>query len=77
MQLPSHGYSSNVRLHLIVGEHSLEVEQVGGDSCLLADPFDHPPCSAELVMYVDDWRRSWKVTLPDGIVRDRPETKLA
>lgn len=73
----SNGYSADVRLQLIVNGHIFEVEQVLRDSCLLAAPIDHAPCEAELVMHVDGRRRSWSVALPDGIRRDRRETKLA
>lgn len=77
MPLPTRGYSSNVQLHLIVGQRAFEVEQVLRDWCVLAEPIDHPPCEAEFILQIDDRRRSWKVTLPDGIVKSRPETKLA
>lgn len=63
----SHGYSSDVRLRLIVGERTFEVEQVLCGTCLLAEPVDHPPCEGELVMHVDDRRRVWPVVLRDGI----------
>lgn len=51
------GYSSDVRLRLIVGKRTLEVEQVLRETCLLAEPIDHPPCEGELVMHVDGRRR--------------------
>jgi hypothetical protein len=61
------GYSTDVRLQLIVGERTFEVEQALCGTCLLAEPVDHPPCAGELVMHVDGRRRVWPVTLPDGI----------
>ena len=66
----ANGYSSDVRLQLIVGERTFEVEQVLRDTCLLAEPVDHPPCEGELVMHVDGRRRVWPVVLGDGISRD-------
>lgn len=53
------GYSSNVRLQLIVGERTFEVEQALRGTCLLAEPIDHPPCEGELVMHVDGRPRVW------------------
>lgn len=64
------GYSSDVRLRLIVGERTFEVEQVLCGTCRLAEPIDHPPCEGELVMHVDGRRRVWPVTIPAGISRD-------
>ena len=61
------GYSSDVRLQLIVGERTFEVEQALRGTCLLAEPIDHPPCEGELVMHVDGRRRVWPVTIPAGI----------
>jgi hypothetical protein len=66
----TNGYSSNVRLQLIVNGCTFEVEQVLRETCLLAEPIDHPPCEGELVMHVDGRRRVWPVTIPDGISRD-------
>jgi hypothetical protein len=61
------GYSSNVRLELRINGRTLQVAQVAPDWCILMDAADHPPCEAELVMYVDDARRTWNVKLPGGI----------
>jgi hypothetical protein len=66
----SHGYSSDVRLQLIVNGRTFEVEQVLCETCLLAEPIDHPPCEGELVMHVDGRPRVWPVTIPAGISRD-------
>jgi hypothetical protein len=63
----SSGYSSDVRLQLIVGERAFEVEQALCGTCLLAEPVDYPPCEGELVMHVDGRRRAWPVVLRDGI----------
>ncbi|HUY35655.1 MAG TPA: hypothetical protein VMV69_23125 [Pirellulales bacterium] len=67
MNPPANGYSSNVRLELRLNGNTLQVAQVAPDWCILMDTIDHPPCDAELVMYIDDHRRTWQVKLPDGI----------
>jgi hypothetical protein len=72
----SSGHSSNVRLVLLVGGQTLEVEQVLRDRCLLAEPVDHPPCEGEFVMHVDGRRRAWRVRLPEGISKERREIRL-
>ncbi|HUY35658.1 MAG TPA: hypothetical protein VMV69_23140 [Pirellulales bacterium] len=63
------GYSAEVRLELVIDGRSLDVEQVGPRSCLLAEPIDHPPGEAEVVMHVDGQRRTWRVAIPQGISR--------
>ncbi|HET6883829.1 MAG TPA: hypothetical protein VFI31_26990 [Pirellulales bacterium] len=63
------GYSSDVRLQLIVNGRTFEVEQVLCETCLLAEPIDHPPCEGELVMHVDGRPRVWPVKIPGGISR--------
>lgn len=64
------GYSSDVRLQLIVGERTFEVEQALRGTCILAEPIDHPPCEGELIMHVDGRPRVWPVTIPAGISRN-------
>ena len=61
------GYSSYVRLELRLNGQTLQVAQVAPDWCIVVDAIDYPPCDAELVMYVDDHRRTWQVKLPGGI----------
>ena len=69
MLAPRNGYSARVRLRLVVGSASFEVEQVSPSSCLLAHPIDHPPCDAELIVEVDGRERTRRVALPQGIER--------
>ena len=54
-------------MHLIVGERTLELAQIGPGSVILAETAELPACSAEVVMHVDDFERRWPVYLPDGI----------
>jgi hypothetical protein len=66
------GYSADVRLALIVGEHCFNVGQVGPDDCILRDPIDLPPCEGELVVMIDGSERRWPVILVDGINQESP-----
>jgi hypothetical protein len=61
------GRSTDVRLHLVVGNRTLQLGQIGPGSVILEDPAELPPCEAEVVMYVDSFERRWQVYLPDGI----------
>jgi hypothetical protein len=63
------GHCAEVRLELVIDGRALDVEQVGPRSCLLAQPIDVPPGEADVVMHVDGHRRTWRVTLPQGISR--------
>jgi len=71
------GYSSNVRLELRLNGLTLQVAQVAPDWCILIDTMDHPPCEAELVLYVDHHRRTRQVKLPDGLSRSTKRVRFA
>lgn len=61
------GHSAQVRLHLIVGDRTLELASIGPNGISLRETAELPPCEAEVVMYVDDFEDRWSVYLPDGI----------
>ncbi len=63
----STGYSAEVRLHLVIGDRTLELGQIGPDRIILSEPAEMPPGLAEVVMHVDSFERRWQVYLPDGI----------
>jgi hypothetical protein len=67
---PSTGYSAEVRLHLVVGDDSLELASIGPMEISLREPTELPPGPAEVVMHVDSFERRWQVYLPDGISRN-------
>lgn len=69
---PGVGYSSSVRLQLIVGDDAYELAEIGPGSIYLSTPVSPPPCAAEVVMHVDDFERRWPVTLPDGVSPSSP-----
>ena len=52
---------------LLVNGGCVPVAQMGPDFLLLAEPFDHPPANASVVLRVDETERSWNVHLPHGI----------
>ena len=64
------GYSSTVKLTLIVGDHAIEVAATGPDSCRVRSPRSLPACEAELVTQVDNIIRREKVFLPQGATEE-------
>jgi hypothetical protein len=60
------GYSAQVRLHLVVGETSLELASIGPEQICLRHSVELPPGPTEVVMHVDNFERRWQVYLPDG-----------
>lgn len=62
-----HGYSAEVRLHLVVAGDEFSLSEIGPDGITLRNPMSLSPCEADVVMDVDDHRRVWRVWLPDGI----------
>jgi hypothetical protein len=71
----STGYSAYVRLHLLVGDRSLELGQISPENVILRDMIEIPPGPAEVVMHVDDFERRWQVYLPDGITANSREVR--
>ena len=67
-------YSANVRLHLVMGERTLELAQIGPSDIVLRTPTDLPPGDAEIVMDVDGHQRRWPVRLPQGASVTLPTT---
>ena len=71
----STGYSAYVRLHLLVGDRSLELGQIAPERVFLRESIEVPPGPAEVVMHVDDFERRWQVYLPDGIAANSREVR--
>jgi hypothetical protein len=76
------GYSSQVRLHLVVGGRTLQLAEIAPDSLYLRELISIPPCDADVVMHLDGHERRWSVFLPDGIrldsrlVRTEPRSRV-
>jgi hypothetical protein len=64
--LNGNGYSADVKLHLVVGDRTLELAQIGPNDVVLRTPTDLPPSDAEVVMKIDGQERRWSVRLPEG-----------
>jgi hypothetical protein len=63
------GYSSEVKLFLIVEEKPYSLAQIGPDFVILREPTELPPTDAEVVMFIDVREQSrWPVTLVHGAV---------
>lgn len=54
-------------MQLLLNGNSIRIEQMGPDFLIVKEPFDHPPADANLVLQVDDSKRTWRVWLPHGI----------
>lgn len=61
------GHSSEVRLHLLVGDRQFELASIGPERIRLRAPVELPPCEAEVVMQVDTQEHRWAIILPDGV----------
>ena len=64
------GYSTDVRINLILNGHSIPVAQLGPRFLLVDEPSDHPPGLASIVLRVDQSEERWNVHLPNGISAD-------
>jgi hypothetical protein len=69
------GYSADVRMQLNVNGFILPIGQLGPGFIMLDNPPDHPPSDAEIVMWIDNDERRWKVYLPDGISAAKTRTR--
>jgi hypothetical protein len=76
-KIESRGYSADVRMELRLNGHVLSIGQLGPDSIILRNPTDHPPCEAEIAVWIDGRERRWNVYLPDGISSGSRETRIA
>jgi hypothetical protein len=43
---------------------------------MLGDPADHPPCDAEIAMWVDGYASRWPVRLVDGIAPGQDRARI-
>jgi hypothetical protein len=62
-----HGYSSDVRLNLLVGAKVIALAQIGPGYVILREADDIAPCDAEISIAVDGSDRRISVRLVDGI----------
>jgi hypothetical protein len=70
-------YSARVRMELHVGGSILPISHLGRDYLILAQPVDHPPAQAEIVMSIDDSHSRWSVQLPAGLSTTSWRTQIA
>jgi len=71
------GYSTTVRMHLIVGAQCFAVAQVGPDFMILETPVDLPPTQGELVVRIDGDEKRRSIDLPHGARATDAETRIA
>jgi hypothetical protein len=60
-------HSADVRMELRLNGSVLKISHLGRDYLILAQPIDHPPAQAEIVMSVDGKHSRWMVRLPAGL----------
>jgi hypothetical protein len=75
--LNGRGHSAVVRIELHVNGSVLSIGQLGPDFIMLDDPADHPPCDAEIAMWVDGHASRCPVRLVDGIAPGQDRTRIA
>lgn len=63
-------------MRLLVNGASFRIAQMGPDFLFVKSPCDHPPARATIEMHVDDTRRAWEVTLPQGMKSDDERVAL-
>jgi hypothetical protein len=64
-------------MELHVGGSVLPISHLGRDFLILAQPVDHPPAQAEIVMSIDDSHSRWRVQLPAGLSTTSRRTPIA
>jgi hypothetical protein len=69
-------HSADVRIHLHVNDHVLEIAQLGPDFCILRMPIDLSPSEGEITMSVNGRERRWRVRLLEGINSDQAKTAI-
>jgi hypothetical protein len=68
VQQHAFGYSSEVKLRLVMRGAEYALSQIGPDFVVLRTPTELPAEDAEVVMIVDGQETRWPVTLCDGAV---------
>jgi hypothetical protein len=68
--------SAQVRMELRLDGSVLNISHLGPDYLILAQPVDHPPARAEIVMSVDGKQSRWAVELPAGVSVDTQRTEI-
>ncbi|HET6884358.1 MAG TPA: hypothetical protein VFI31_29670 [Pirellulales bacterium] len=66
IDLSTHGHSADVQLHLLADGRLVPLAKLGPNRCVLREPTELPPGSAEIVVRVDDDEQRWTVFLPHG-----------
>jgi hypothetical protein len=69
-------HSARVRMELRVNGSVLTISHLGPDYLILAQPVNHPPAEAEIIMSVDGSQSRWHVQLPDGVSRASRRTHI-
>jgi hypothetical protein len=64
-------------MELHVSGSVLPISHLGRDYLILAQPVDHPPAQAEIVMSIDDSHSRWPVQLPAGLSTTSWRTQIA
>jgi hypothetical protein len=72
---PSH--SAVVRMELSVNCQVLSIAQLGPDFLILDAPFDHPPTTGEIAVWIDGHERRWPVSLVEGMTSGKRRTRTA
>jgi hypothetical protein len=67
MNADAQNHSADVRMELRLNGSVLKISQLGPDFLMLAQPVDHPPAHAEIVMSIDGKQSRWAVRLPAGL----------
>ena len=73
----SNGYSADVRMHMRVNGHTVNIGQLGPDFLILDSAPELPPSQAEITVSIDGRVRQWSVQLPDGVSAAKVRTRIA
>jgi hypothetical protein len=69
-------HSARVEMELRLDGSVLKISDLGPDFLILAQPIDHPPAQAEIVMSVDGKEDRWPVWLPAGLSPASQRTEI-
>ena len=64
-------------MELHINGHVLSIGQLGPDFVMLDEATDHPPCEAEIAMWIDGHASRWPVRLVDGIIAGQDKTRIS
>jgi hypothetical protein len=69
-------HSARARMELRLNGSVLNISHLGPDFLILAQPVDHPPAEAEIVMSVDGKQSRWSIRLPAGLSAECARTSI-